>query len=70
MQNQCRVDRFLQMLQVEIRVLCFRLVSRRCHSISTIHPLAPAPHRTVLAQLTHTAPQNVTSQVKIDQPEF
>ena len=33
-----------------------RLVSRRCHNISTIPRLSAAPHRTVLALLTHTAP--------------
>jgi hypothetical protein len=34
-----------------------RLVSRRCHIISAFHRLAPAPLRTVLALLTHTAPR-------------
>ena len=52
-----RVDRFLPMLQVEVCFLCFRLVSRRCHIISTIHLLAPAPHRTGLADFPHPALQ-------------
>ena len=36
-----------------------RLVSRRCHIISTFHQLVPAPRRTVRAQLTHMAPQTI-----------
>jgi hypothetical protein len=52
-----RVDRFLLMLQVEVCFLCFRLVSRRCHNISTIHQLAPAPHRTGRAVFPHPALQ-------------
>ena len=35
----------------------YRLVSRRCHIISTMYPLAPAPHRTGLADLPHPALQ-------------
>mgnify|MGYP000049663395 CR=1 FL=1 len=33
-----------------------RLVSRRCHNISTMYPLAPAPHRTGRGALHHPAP--------------
>jgi len=35
----------------------YRLVSRRCHIISTMYPLAPAPHRTGLADFPHPALQ-------------
>ncbi len=56
-----RVDRFLRTLQVEVCLLCFRLVSRRCHKISTIHPLAPAPHRTVRALFTHMVIHKVSA---------
>gem|GEM_PF-5942452 len=45
-----------------------RLVSRRCHIISTFHQLAPAPRRTVLAQLTHTAPQTIIRAL-IERPD-
>ncbi len=38
-----RVDRFLPILQVDVCFLCYRLVSRRCHIISTIDPLPPGP---------------------------
>src|SRR3989304_7012084 len=55
------------MLQVDICVLSFRLVSRRCHIISTIHQLALAPLRTVLALFTHTAPHIVSLH---DHPAF
>ena len=58
----CRVDQLLPMLQVKVCVLCFRLVSRRCHIISTIHQLSLTPLRTVLALFTHTAPHIVNSQ--------
>ncbi len=34
-----------------------RLVSRRCHKISSILRLCPTPHRTVRARLRHTALQ-------------
>ena len=34
-----------------------RLVSRRCHMISTLYPLAPAPHRTGRAVFPHPALQ-------------
>ena len=34
-----------------------RLVSRRCHTISTLYPLAPAPHRTGRADFPHPALQ-------------
>jgi len=60
--NISRVDQFLPMLQVDVCVLRFRLVSRRCHIISTIHQLALTPLRTVLALFTHTAPHIVNSQ--------
>ena len=40
-----------------------RLVSRRCHSISTISRLSLTPLRTVLAQFTHTAPHMFIHQI-------
>jgi len=52
-----RVGRSLLLVQAEVCVRRFRLVSRRCHSISTIQQLCPAPHGTVLALLRHTALQ-------------
>src|SRR3990172_5650849 len=55
------------MLQVDVCVLRFCLVSRRCHIISTIHQLALAPLRTVLALFTHTAPHIVSLH---DHPAF
>ncbi len=47
------------MLRLRFVFSVCRLVSRRCHDISTFHRLAPAPLRTVRALLTHTAPQIV-----------
>ena len=44
------------MVQVDVCLLCCRLVSRRCHTISTIQPLLPAPRRTGLGVLHHPAP--------------
>ena len=35
-----RVDRFLLIPQGEVCFLRYRLVSRRCHNISTLYPLA------------------------------
>ena len=40
-----------------------RLVSRRCHNISTILQLSPAPLRTALAQFTHAAPRKIIHQI-------
>jgi len=40
-----RVDRFLPIYRLMFVFSVCRLVSRRCHSISTMYPLAPAPHR-------------------------
>jgi hypothetical protein len=54
-----RVGRFLPVCRLRFVFSVCRLVSRRCHIISTFHQLAPAPLRTVLALLTHTAPQIV-----------
>ncbi len=34
-----RVDRSLPCLQDEVRVLCYRLLSRRCHNISSMSRL-------------------------------
>ena len=44
------------MVQVDVCLLCCRLVSRRCHTISTIQPLLPAPRRTGRGALHHPAP--------------
>jgi len=44
------------MLQVEVCFLCCRLVSRRCHKISTIHPLFLVPRRTGRGALHHPDP--------------
>ena len=44
------------MVQVDVCLLCCRLVSRRCHMISTIQPLLPAPRRTGRGALHHPAP--------------
>jgi hypothetical protein len=38
-----RVDRFLAGAEVEVGVLCCRLVARRCHNISTIRQFVPGP---------------------------
>ena len=43
-----------------------RLVSRRCHNISTIHQLAPAPHRTGLAVFPHPALQTGSLISRVD----
>jgi hypothetical protein len=43
-------------VQVDVCLLCCRLVSRRCHTISTIHPLLPAPRRTGRGALHHPPP--------------
>jgi len=51
-----RVGRVLRVVQVDVCLLCCRLVSRRCHTISTIQPLLPAPRRTGLGVLHHPAP--------------
>ena len=59
-----RVDGFLPKPQVEVCVLCFHLVSRWCHKISTVLQLSPAPLRTVLAQLTHTAPRKAIHRLE------
>jgi len=37
-------------------LLCCRLVSQRCHTISTIQPLLPGPRRTGRGALHHPAP--------------
>ena len=47
----------------------YRLVSRRCHAISTVYPLAPAPHRTGRADFPHPALQS-GSQVSSVNPTF
>ena len=47
-----------------------RLVSRRCHIISTLHQLSPAPLRTVRALLTHTAPQTVIHNFRCYAQQF
>ncbi len=52
-----RVDQPLPMLQVEVCFLRFRLVSGRCHYISTIHQWAPDPHRTGYVVFPHPALQ-------------
>ena len=44
------------MVQVDVCLLCCRLVSRRCHTISTIQPVLPAPRRTGRGALHHPAP--------------
>jgi len=44
----------------------FRLVSRRCHHISTIHQLAPAPHRSVRAVFPHPALQTGSHRSRVD----
>ena len=44
------------MVQVDVCFLCCRLVSRRCHMISTIQALLPAPRRTGRGALHHPAP--------------
>ena len=43
-----------------------RLVSRRCHTISTVYPLAPAPHRTGRADFPHPALQASSQVSSID----
>ncbi len=43
-----------------------RLVSRRCHHISTIHQLAPAPHRTGRAVFPHPALQTGSHRSRVD----
>ncbi len=58
-----RVDGFLPKLKVDVCILRCRLVSRRCHNISTILQLSPAPLRTVLALFTHTAPHVVVHEI-------
>ena len=55
-----RVDQLLPMLQVDVCVLRFCLVSRQCHMISTIYQLSLTPLKTVLALFTHTAPHMST----------
>jgi len=43
-------------VQVDVCLLCCRLVSRRGHTISTIQPLPPAPRRTGRGALHPPAP--------------
>ena len=50
----------------EVCVLCCRLVSRRCHAISPIRRLFPAPRRTGLGVLHHPAPS--LSPSRLDSP--
>jgi len=57
MRRLSRVDRFLPIFRLMFVFSVCRLISRRCHIISTIHPLAPAPHRTGLADFPHPALQ-------------
>jgi len=44
----------------------YRLVSRRCHAISTVYPLAPAPHRTGRADFPHPALQSGSQVCSVD----
>ena len=55
----CRVGGELPSYRSRFVFSVCRLVSRRCHDISTILGCHPAPHRTVLALFMHTAPHIV-----------
>ena len=44
-----RIDRFLPIYKLMFVFSVYCLISRRCHNISTMYPLASAPYETVLS---------------------